>query len=59
MPILSFIGHTLTEFFGKKLTMDDKYINKRVWVLIHQTMSLSGVEKKITFKKCVHETVKN
>ena len=27
MSIFSFIGHTLTESFGKKLTIDDKYIN--------------------------------
>ena len=25
-----FMGHTLTELFGKKLTIDDKYISKRV-----------------------------
>ena len=33
----------------KKLTIDDKYINKRVLIFMHQTMSLNGVEKKALF----------
>ena len=53
-----------------KLTIDDKYINKRVWLFIHQAMFVSGIRRKksyddnevntlahwlITFKKFVHE----
>ena len=30
----------------KNLTFDDKYVNKRVWLFIHQTMFVSGVERK-------------
>ena len=37
MPIFSFIGYTLTELF-RKLKIDDKFINKRVRLFIHQTM---------------------
>ena len=35
----------------KKLAIDDRNINKRVWLLIHQTMSLSGGEKKKLFRR--------
>ena len=45
MSIFSSIGHP-DEFIWKKLTIDDKYINKRVRVIIHQPMFLSGAEKK-------------
>ena len=54
------------------MTINDKYKNNRVWLLIHQTIFLSGVDKKairtlmrftslwngclITFKGCIHET---
>ena len=31
---------------GKKLTIDDKYINKPVWRFIHQDVFLIGVDKK-------------
>ena len=30
----------------KKLTIDGKYINKRVGVFVHQTMFISGVENE-------------
>ena len=30
----------------KKLTTDDKYIYRPVWLFIYQTMFLSGIEKK-------------
>ena len=30
----------------KKLTIDDKYINKQVWLFIHQAMFVSDIEKK-------------
>ena len=46
MSIFSFIKQILTELFGKKLTIDGKYINKRVWLFIHQALLLSGVEEK-------------
>ena len=36
MPIFSFTGYTLTELF-RNLTIDDKFINKRVRLFIHQT----------------------
>ena len=53
----------------KKMTIDDKYINKRVWIFTHQTMFVSDIKKKkllwrydvhtsgclITFKKFVHK----
>ena len=45
MTIFSFIGYTLTEFF-KNLTIDDKFINKRVQIFMHQTMCLKRVEEK-------------
>ena len=72
MSIFSSIGHP-DEFIWKKLTIDDKYINKWVRVIIHQPMFLSGAEKKNYsdvievytsakwlfnyFLKCAHETV--
>ena len=37
------------EIIWNKLTIDDKYINKRVWFIIHQAMSVSGAEKKKLF----------
>ena len=37
MLIFSFTGYTLTELF-KKLTIDDKFINKPAQLFIHQTM---------------------
>ena len=54
MSISSFIGHTLTELFGKKLTIDDKYINKRVWFFIHQTKYKWSWEEKIVMTFEVH-----
>ena len=45
MSIFSSIEHP-DEFIWKKLTIDDKYINKRVRVIIDQPMFLSGAEKK-------------
>ena len=45
MPIFSFIGHNLTELF-RKPEIDDKLINKRVRLFIHQTICLKRVEKK-------------
>ena len=45
MPIFSFIGYTLTELF-RKPEIDHKFINKRVRLFIHQTMSLKSGEKK-------------
>ena len=42
---LALIGFTMTEFL-ENLTTDDKFINKRVRPLIHQTMCLKRVEKK-------------
>ena len=45
MPIFSFLGYTLTQKF-KKLTIDDKFINKRVRLFIHQTMCLKRVQEK-------------
>ena len=35
----------------KKVTIDDKYINKRVWLFTYQAMSLSVVEKKKLFRR--------
>ena len=46
MPIFSFIGYTLTELF-RKLTIDDRFINKRLRLFIYQTMYLKRVEKKL------------
>ena len=37
MSIFSFIGNTLPDLF-KKYTIDDKFINKRVRLLIHPTL---------------------
>ena len=44
MQRFSFIGYTLTELF-RNLTIDDKFINKRVRLFIHETMCR---EEKIT-----------
>ena len=33
-------------YLGKNLIIGDKYINKRVWFFIHQTVLISGVEKE-------------
>ena len=41
MPIFSFIGYTLTELF-RKLTINDKFINKRVLLYMHQKMCREG-----------------
>ena len=41
MQSFSFIGHTLMELF-RNLTIDDKFINKRVRLFIHQTMCREG-----------------
>ena len=45
MPIFSFIGYNLTELF-RKPEIDDKLINKRVRLFIHQTICLKRAEKK-------------
>ena len=36
----------LENVIWKKMAIDSKQINKRVWIFIYQTMSLSSVEKK-------------
>ena len=41
MQSFSFIGHTLMEL-SRNLTIDDKFINKRVRLFIHQTMCREG-----------------
>ena len=46
MSILSFTGYTPWKSYLEKLTIDDKYMNKRVCLFIHQTLPLSGVERK-------------
>ena len=48
MSIFSFIKH-LDGVVWKKLTIDEKYINKPVSLFIHQNTSLSVVEKKKLF----------
>ena len=45
MPIFSFIGDTLTGLF-KKLTIDYKFIDKKVRLFINQVMCLKTSEKK-------------
>ena len=45
MPILSFVQNL------KNLTIDDKFINKRVRLFIHQTMCLKGIEKKKLWRR--------
>ena len=41
------------------LTNDDKYINKQVWLFIHQTMFVSGVEKnKLLWRYEFHTSAK-
>ena len=46
MPIFSSIGYTLAELF-RKPDIDDKFINKRVQLFIHQTMCLKIEKKKL------------
>ena len=38
MPIFSFTGYNLKKLFLENLTIDDKFMNKRVRHFIHQTM---------------------
>ena len=40
MPIFSFIMNILLELFGK-LTIGGKYINKRIWLSIHEIKCVS------------------
>ena len=43
----------------KKLTIDDKYINKRVWLFLHQIKFVNGVEtKEILWRYDVHTSPK-
>ena len=46
MPIFSLIGYNLPDSFYKNLTIDKKFINKQVSLLIHQTMCLKRSENK-------------
>ena len=46
MPIFNFIGYTQTIYL-ENLTIDEKFINKRVRIFIHQTMYLKIEKKKI------------
>ena len=36
MPNISFIGYTLSELLEKP-TIEDNFLNKQVWIFIHQT----------------------
>ena len=56
MPNFSFIGYTLTDNHLENLTVDDKFINKRVRLFIHQAMYLKRVEKK-KFLGCHNKSI--
>ena len=49
MPIFCFIEYTLIESFKKTLEIVDKFVNRRVRLFIHQTMSL--------YKTCWEEKI--